>query len=96
MESTTLQLLEQARRVLPVSNDDLLLRGIMTEATDRLVALKKTSQRLRAQYGSLESLQQDIEANGVSPDDHTPYTDLLEWRAIRHELEELVDLLEAL
>ncbi len=31
----------------------------------------------------------------VSPDDHTPYTDLLEWRAIRHELEQLTRFLEA-
>lgn len=68
----------------------------MAEATDRIVSLKKASLRLRAQYGSLESLQQKIKAEGVSPGDHRLYTDLLEWKAIQHELVELVKLLETL
>jgi len=60
------------------------------------VALKKADLRLRARYDSLEDLEQMIESEGVSPDDHRYYTDLLEWRAIRHELSELIALLESL
>ena len=90
------RLLERATQVLPASSDDFLLRGITAEATDRLVALKKGDWRLRARYGSLEKLQRRIGIEGVSPDDHLLYTDLLEWRAIRHEVSALVDLLETL
>jgi len=92
----TSQLLERATQVLPLSSDDFLLRGITAEATDRLVALKKADFRLRTRYSSPERLQKQIEVEGVSPDDHTLYTDLLEWRAIRHELSALVELLETL
>ena len=92
----TSQLLERATQVLPLSSDDFLLSGITAEATDRLVALKKADFRLRGRYGSPEKLQKQIKVEGVSPDDHTLYTDLLEWRAIRHELSALVDLLETL
>jgi hypothetical protein len=92
----TPQLLERASRVLPASSDELLLRGIMAETTDRIVALKQASLRLRAQHDSFENLEQKIKAVGVSPDDHRLYTDLLEWRAIHHELAELVELLETL
>lgn len=73
-----------------------MLRGITAETTDRIVALKKASLRLRAKYDSPESLEQKIESEGVSPDDHTLYTDWLEWKAIRYELAELVDLLKTL
>jgi aspartyl/asparaginyl-tRNA synthetase len=52
--------------------------------------------RLRARYGSIEQLQQKIKAKGVSPDDHSLYTDLLEWQAIQHELTGLVNLLETM
>ena len=90
------QLLERATQVLPASSDELLLRGITAEATDRLVVLKKADLRLRDRYGSLEKLQRRIGIEGVTPDDHLLYTDLLEWRAIRHELSALVDLLETL
>jgi len=96
MSLHTPQLLERASRVLPASSDELLLRGITAETTDRIVALKQASLRLRAQYGSSENLEQKIKTGGVSPDDHRLYTDLLEWRAIRHELAELVELLETL
>jgi len=90
------QLLERASQVLPASRDEFLLRGITAETTDRIVALKKADLRLRARYDSLEDLEQMIESEGVSPDDHRYYTDLLEWRAIRHELSELIALLESL
>jgi hypothetical protein len=37
-----------------------------------------------------------IQTDGVSPDDHALYTELLEWRAINHELTELLHVLEVL
>ena len=49
---------------------------------------------LQREYDSLNKLEQGIEREGVSPDDHTLYIDLLEWRAIKHELTQLVKLLE--
>lgn len=52
----------------------------------RLVA----AARLQGPYNSLEDLEQKIQAEGIPPDDHTLYTDLLEWRAINHELTELL------
>jgi hypothetical protein len=39
----------------------------------------------------MEDLERKIENEGISPDDHTVYTDLLEWRAIGHEMTELLD-----
>jgi hypothetical protein len=90
------QLLNKATQVLPLSSDEFLLKGITAEATDRLTALKKADMRLRVRYSSLDKLQRKIEVQGVSPDDHSSYTDLLEWRAIRHELSALVELLETL
>ena len=89
------QLLERAAAILPVSDEEIILKGITTETVERIVCLRKAASRLQTKYGSLEALEQRIKAEGVSPDDHTLYTALLEWRAIRHELAELVNLLEA-
>ena len=96
MTAYATQLLDRATQVLPLSSDDFLLKGTPAEATDRLTVLKKAQSRLRIRYSSPEMLQQKIEAQGVSPDDHSLYSDLLEWRAIGHELSALVDLLETL
>ena len=64
----------------------------MTRVAERLASLKKADQRLRSRHGALASLQQRIETEGISSDDHSLYNDLLEWRAIQHELAELVKL----
>lgn len=90
------QLLEKATAVLPVSDEDLIYKGIAAGVSERIMTLKKAAARLQAQYGSLEDLELRIQGEGMSPDDHTLYTDLLEWRAINHELIELLHLLEAL
>jgi len=90
------KLLERMATVLPVSHEDIIYRGIAVEVADRIMALKKAGARLRARYGSLEELEQRIQAEGISPDDHTLYEDLLEWRAINHELAELLHMFEAL
>lgn len=90
------QLLERATAFLPVSDEDLIYKGIAAGVSERIMALKKARARLQGKHGSLEELERRIQSEGVSPDDHTLYTDLLEWRAIDHELAELLHILEAL
>ena len=90
------QLLERATAVLPLSDEDLIYKGIAAGVSERIMALKKATIRLQEKYGSLEELERRIRTEGVPPDDHTLYTDLLEWRAINQELTELLHILEAL
>ena len=71
-----------------------MLRGVTSEITERIVELKRSARELRHKYGSLEDLQHRIQQEGVSPDDHTLYTDLLEWRSIQQEMAELMTMLE--
>jgi hypothetical protein len=80
-------LLERASSVLPISDEDLIYKGIAVSVSERLMALKRAETRLQGQYGSLEELEQRLKTEGVSPDDHTLYADLLEWRALNHEKE---------
>jgi hypothetical protein len=89
------ELIQKATTVLPISGEDLLLRGITAEVVERIFALKRAAARLQARYASIEALEQRVREEGISPDDHTLYTDLLEWRAIRHELDELLRFLES-
>jgi hypothetical protein len=77
-------LLERATALLPVSEEELIYKGIAASVSERILD------------GTLETLEQQIHSEGVSPDDHTRYTDRLEWRAITHELKELLHLLETL
>jgi len=90
------QLLERATAVLPLSDEDLIYKGIAAGVSERIIGLKKAAARLQGKYGSLEELECRVQIEGVSPDDHTLYTDLLEWRAINHELAELLHIFEAL
>ncbi|MBM4465779.1 MAG: hypothetical protein FJ014_09550 [Chloroflexi bacterium] len=96
MSSHVQQLLERVTAVLPVSDEDLVYKGIATSVTERILDLKKAVTRLQGRYKSLEDLERKVQAEGVSPDDHTLYTDLLEWRAINHELTHLRHIFEAL
>lgn len=64
--------------------------------SERIIELKRTQAQLAGQYGTLQELEKRIKTEGVSVDDHTPYEDLLEWRALGHELSELVRILETL
>jgi len=89
-------LLERATSILPISDEDLIYKGIAVSVSERLMALKKAEARMQGQYGSLEELERKVKTDGVSPDDHTPYTDLLEWRAINHEMAELLHIFEEL
>jgi hypothetical protein len=90
------QLLEKATAILPVSDEDLIYKGIAAGVSERMIALKKAAAKLQEKHGSLEELELKIQTEGVSPDDHTLYTDLLGWRAIKHELAELMHIFEAL
>jgi hypothetical protein len=90
------QLLEKATAILPASDEDLIYKGIAAGVSERIIALKKSRARLQRKHGSQEDLELKVKTEGVSPDDHTLYTDLLEWRAIDHELTELLHMLEAL
>ena len=90
------RLLERATAILPMSDEELVYKGIAASLAERMMALRRAATRLEGRYGSLAELEQAIEREGVSPDDHTRYTDLLEWRAIDHELAELQHMLETL
>lgn len=90
------QLLQRATAILPFSNEDIIYKGIAVGASERILELKKARLRLQTEYGSLDDLERKIQAEGVSPDDHALYVDLLEWRAINGELVELMRLIDTL
>jgi len=94
--SNVQQLLQRVTAVLPSSDEDLIYKGIAAGVTERIMALKKAAAQLQGRYNSLEDLEEKIQAEGIPPDDHTLYTDLLEWRAINHELTQLLHIFEAL
>lgn len=90
------ELPERATAILPVSDEDLISKGIAAGVSERILALKKAPARLQQKYHSVEELERKMSIEGVSPDDHTLHADRLEWRAIRHELSELLHIFEAL
>ena len=90
------QLLERATSILPASDEDLIYKGIAAGVSERIMGLKKSRTRLQRKHSSQEELERRVKTEGVSPDDHTLYTDLLEWRAIDHESTELLHVLEDL
>ena len=96
MATTLEQVVERTMLALPVTKEDLIVRGIAGEVTERIVELKKSTARLQQKYPSLDALQERIKREGVSPDDHTLYTDLMEWRAIENEMRELLAILGAM
>jgi hypothetical protein len=89
-------LLEKAAAILPISDEDLIYKGIAVGVSERIMDLKKAEAQLQQTYGSLEALERKVKTEAISPDDHTMYTDLLEWRAIHHEQVELMRLFEDL
>jgi hypothetical protein len=96
LSSYVQQLLERATAILLISDEDIVYKGIAAGVTERLMALKEAEARLRRHYNSLEDLERKFQTEGVSPDDHALYTDLLEWRAINHELTQFLYIFEAL
>jgi hypothetical protein len=96
MSSNVQQLLARATAILPIGDEDLIYKGIAASVAERIMALKKAAAWLQERHNSLEDLEQEIQTEGVSSDDHTRYTDLLEWRAINYELSQLRHLFETL
>ncbi|MFZ5821599.1 MAG: hypothetical protein ACOYYJ_17010 [Chloroflexota bacterium] len=92
LTSRTQNLLAGLQKIMAVNEDEVVQRGIAQATTDRIIELRQRIGQLSEQYGSIEKLE--AQGNHVSADDHTLYTDLLEWRAIRHELEQLTRFLE--
>ena len=91
-----MEALNKALKILPATEEDIILRGIISKITERIAELKKAEKKMVAKYGSIEKLENKIKEEGVPLDDHTLYNNLLEWRAIRYELEELTFLLESI
>ena len=90
------RLLDGIVDILPFSREELLFKGAATAITERILELKRAEAQLCERYSSPQQLEKRIAGEGVSPDEHTLYTDLLEWRAIDHELAELMRLFQAL
>ena len=95
LTTQTQQLLARMRELLPVSEDDIVQRGIAETVTARIVDLRRRTMELISRHKSIEALEKKIKVEGVSPDDHTLYTDLLEWNAAQHELSQLAGFLGA-
>lgn len=92
LTSRTQNLLTDLQKILAVNEDEIVQRGIAQATTDRIIELRQRAGQLTEHYGSIEKLES--QGKNVSADDHTLYTDLLEWRSVRHELEQLTHFLE--
>ena len=95
LNTQTQRLLDKIQELLPVTEDEVVQRGITETATARIVELRQRASQLAQQYGSIELLEERISAERVPADDHALYTDLLEWRAVRDELSKLAGFLES-
>lgn len=94
LTSHTQDLLTHLQQLMAVNDDEIVQRGIAQATTDRIIELRQRAGQLSERYSDIESLEAQVKNQGVSADDHTLYTDLLEWRAARHELEQLTRFLE--
>jgi hypothetical protein len=92
LTSRTQNLLTDLQKIMALNEDEIVQRGIAQATTDRIVELRQRMSQLTEQYGGIEKLE--AQSKSAPTDDHTLYTDLLEWRAVRHELERLADFLE--
>jgi hypothetical protein len=92
LTSRTQNLLTDLQKIMAVNEDEIVQRGIAQATTDRIIELRQRAGELSERYGRVENLE--AQAKSTSADDHTLYTDLLEWRAVRFELEQLSRFLE--
>lgn len=92
LTSRTQNLLADLQKIIALDEDEIVQRGIAQATTDRIIELRHRLGQLIEQYGSIEKLE--ARSKTASADDHTLYTDLLEWHAVRHELEQLTQFLE--
>lgn len=91
----TQELMMRLQKLLSVSEDEIVQRGITETATARIVDLRQRAGELTNRYGSMTALEETIKKSGVTPDDHSMYTDLIEWQAVRHEIVHLTQFLES-
>ncbi|MFQ6137470.1 MAG: hypothetical protein ACE5PM_09880 [Candidatus Hydrothermarchaeales archaeon] len=96
VEAKDRAVLSRALEILPSSEEEVVLTGVLAKINERMVELKLAGKRLSEKHGHLEELEERIKKEGVPPEDHRSYNDLLEWRAIKHELKELALLLESI
>jgi len=89
------ELQARALKLLPADETDLILAGIMAKSVERMREIQKTVIQLRQRHGSLEQLESTIREKGVAVENHSCYNDLLEWRAIQQEMQEIASLLGA-
>ena len=89
-----MEMLNKALEILPATEEDIILLGIISKIAERFAELKNVEKKYCAKYESIKKLESEIKEKGITPDDHTAYNDLLEWRATRYELGELTFLLE--
>lgn len=73
------QQLEELAEILSLDKAEVLRHGLITALTERVWHLKERLRGLTTRYGSLKKLEHRIRAEGVSPDNHSRYHDLLEW-----------------
>lgn len=92
LTSRTQNLLADLQKIMAVNEDEVVQRGIAQATTDRIIELRQRIGQLSEHYGNIEKLE--AQNKDVTTDDHTLYTDLLEWRSVRHELEQLTHFLE--
>lgn len=95
LTSRTQNLLTDLQKIMAVNEDELIQRGIAQATTDRIIELRQRMGQLSDNYGDIEKLEA-LGKKGVSTDDHTLYTDLLEWRSVRHELGQITKFLKTM
>lgn len=93
LTSHTQNLLTDLQKIMALNEDEIVQRGIAQATTDRIIEMRQRMGQFNERYGNIEKLEAQTK-EVVSADDHTLYTDLLEWRAVRYELEQLAHFLE--
>ncbi len=94
LTSHTQNLLADLQKILALNEDEIVQRGIAQATTDRIIELRQRAGQLTENYGSIEKLES--QGKNVSADDHTLYTDLLEWRSVRDELRQVTEFLKTM
>lgn len=96
LDAKSIRVLEEALKVLPYSEAELVASGVLSRAVERMLELKRAERLLVEEHGSIDELEDEIKSGGIPVEDHSLYNALLEWRSIRRELEGLRNLLELL
>ena len=94
LSSRTQNLLDDFQKIMAFNEDEIMQRGIAQATTDRIIELRQRIGELNQQYNNLQELEKQVKGEGISTDDHTLYTDLLEWRTVQHELEQMTHFLK--